>query len=188
MFDYNKYKDKLLSDIGEKRYNHSLRVVDCAIKLSEGKEVDLEKVKIASFLHDCAKYNEAKYMKELNIKGFDEKNNEFSKSVIHSFLGAEVAKKVYNVKDEEILKAIKYHTTGRENMTTLEKIVFMADAVEEKRSYPGVEEIRQMAFENLDKAVLMTLNHNIKFLIDIEAFIDPLTLNARNYLMREKNG
>ena len=100
MFDYNKYKDKLLSDIGEKRYNHSLRVVDCAIKLSEGKEVDLEKVKIASFLHDCAKYNEDKYMNELNIQGFDEINNEFSKSVIHSFLGAEVAKKVYNVKDE----------------------------------------------------------------------------------------
>ena len=73
-------------------------------------------------------------------------------------------------------------------MTTLEKIVFMADAIEEKRSYPGVEEIRQMAFENLDKAVLMTLNHNIEFLIDIEAFIDPLTLNARNYLIREKNG
>lgn len=77
MFDYNKYKDKLLSDIGEKRYNHSIRVVDCAIKLSEGKEVDLEKVKIASFLHDCAKYNEAKYMKELNIKGFDEKTTNF---------------------------------------------------------------------------------------------------------------
>ena len=95
---------------------------------------------------------------------------------------------MYNIKDKEILEAIKYHTTGKEDMTILEKIVFMADAIEEGRSYPGVEEIRKKAFEDLDEGVLMCLDHNIKFLIDIGAFIDPLTLNARNYLIRKKNG
>ncbi|WP_297789736.1 bis(5'-nucleosyl)-tetraphosphatase (symmetrical) YqeK [uncultured Anaerococcus sp.] len=188
MFDYKKYEERLISDIGIKRYKHCLRVMDCAIKLSEGKEVDLDKVKIASFLHDCAKYNEAKYMKELGINKFDEIDVNLSKPVIHSFLGAELAKKVYNIRDKEILEAIKYHTTGKEDMTILEKIVFMADAIEEGRSYPGVEEIRKKAFEDLDEGVLMCLDHNIKFLIDIGAFIDPLTLNARNYLIREKNG
>lgn len=95
---------------------------------------------------------------------------------------------MYNVRDEEILKAIKYHTTGNENMSLLEKIVFLADAIEEKRSYPGVEEIRKKASKNLDLGVLECLNHNIRYLIDIDAFIDPLTLKARNYLIKEKNG
>ena len=188
MFDIELYKDRLISDIGEKRYKHSLRVMECAERLSEGKKVDKEKVKIAALLHDCAKYNEAKYMKELNIYNFDEIDPDSSKSVVHSFLGAEVAKKVYNVRDEEILKAIKYHTTGNENMSLLEKIVFLADAIEEKRSYPGVEEIRKKASKNLDLGVLECLNHNIRYLIDMDAFIDPLTFKARNYLIKEKNG
>ncbi|WP_306483895.1 bis(5'-nucleosyl)-tetraphosphatase (symmetrical) YqeK [Anaerococcus sp.] len=188
MFDIELYKDRLISDIGEKRYKHSLRVMNCAEKLSEGKKVDKEKVKIAAFLHDCAKYNEERYMNELNIDNFKEIDPDSSKSVVHSFLGAEVAEKVYNVRDEEILKAIKYHTTGNENMSVLEKIVFLADAIEEKRSYPGVEEIRKKASKNLDLGVLECLNHNIRFLIDMDAFIDPLTLKARNYLIKEKNG
>ncbi len=188
MFDIELYKDRLISDIGEKRYKHSLRVMNCAEKLSEGKKVDKEKVKVAAFLHDCAKYNEERYMKELNIDNFKEIDPDSSKSVVHSFLGAEVAKKVYNVRDEEILKAIKYHTTGNENMSLLEKIVFLADAIEEKRSYPGVEEIRKKASKNLDLGVLECLNHNIRYLIDMDAFIDPLTLKARNYLIKEKNG
>lgn len=188
MFDIELYKDRLISDIGEKRYKHSLRVMDYAEKLSEGKKVDKEKVKTAAFLHDCAKYNEERYMKELNIDNFEQIDPDSSKSVVHSFLGAEVAKKVYNVRDEEILKAIKYHTTGNENMSLLEKIVFLADAIEEKRSYPGVEEIRKKASKNLDLGVLECLNHNIRYLIDIDAFIDPLTLKARNYLIKEKNG
>lgn len=188
MFDYKKYEEKLLSDIGKKRYKHSLRVVDCAIKLARDKEVDLNKVKIASFLHDCAKYNEERYMKELEIDRFSEIDINESKPVIHSFLGAKVAEKVYNIKDKEILDAIKYHTTAREGMTLLEKIVFMADAIEEGRTYPGVDKIRKKAFEDLDEGVLMCLNHNIKFLIDTDAFIDPLTLRARNYFIREKNG
>lgn len=188
MFDIELYKDRLISDIGEKRYKHSLRVMECAETLSEGKKVDKEKVKIAALLHDCAKYNEAKYMKELKIDKFDEIDPDSSKSVVHSFLGAEVAKKVYNIRDKEILKAIKYHTTGNENMSLLEKIVFLADAIEEKRSYPGVEEIRKKASKNLDLGVLECLNHNIRYLIDMDAFIDPLTFKARNYLIKEKNG
>lgn len=188
MFDIELYKDRLISDIGEKRYKHSLRVMECAETLSEGKKVDKEKVKIAALLHDCAKYNEAKYMKELKIDKFDEIDPDSSKSVVHSFLGAEVAKKVYNIRDKEILKAIKYHTTGKENMNLLEKIVFLADAIEDGRSYPGVDDIRKKASENLDLGVLECLNHSIRYLIDIDAFIDPLTLKARNYLIKEKNG
>lgn len=188
MFDYDKYKAKLINDIGEKRYKHSLRVIACALELSKNMKIDKEKVKLACFLHDCAKYNEEKYLKELDVDLPKEVDIRNSMPVVHSFLGAEVAKKVYNVKDKDVLEAIKYHTTGKENMTDLEKIVFIADAIEEARSYPGVEDIRKKAFENLDEGILACLNHNIKYLIDIDSFINPLTISARNYLIREKNG
>lgn len=85
MVDYKLCKERLLSDIGEKRYKHSIRVMECAEKLSLGQNVDKDKVKTAAFLHDCAKYNEARYMKELNIDNFKEIDPDSSKSVIHSF-------------------------------------------------------------------------------------------------------
>ncbi|MDY2918776.1 MAG: bis(5'-nucleosyl)-tetraphosphatase (symmetrical) YqeK [Anaerococcus sp.] len=186
MFDIDSYKDRLLEDIGKKRYKHSLRVVDAALKLSEDLDIDVDKVKIAAFLHDCAKYNEERYIRELDLK-IDEKIHPTS-PVIHAFVGAEVAKKVYNIKDNDILDAIRYHTTGRANMSLYEKIVFLADAIEEKRDYPGVEDIREKAFEDIDEGLLECLDHNIKFLIDKKSYIESLTFEARNYLIKEKNG
>lgn len=94
MFDIELYKDRLISDIGEKRYKHSLRVMDYAEKLSEGKKVDKEKVKTAAFLHDCAKYNEERYMKELNIDNFEQIDPDSSKSVVHSFRSRSCEKSV----------------------------------------------------------------------------------------------
>lgn len=187
MFDYEKYKKRLIKDIGEKRYKHSLRVITCGLELSKGKKVDKAKVKLACFLHDCAKYNEDKYLKELGCDLPKEVDINNSKPVVHSFLGAEVAKKVYNVKDKDVLEAIKYHTTGKENMTDLEKIVFLADAIEEGRSYPGVEDIRKKAFESIDSGVLECLNHNLKYLIETDSYINLFTIRARNFLIREKD-
>ena len=143
------YKDKLFKDLGEKRFNHSMRVVDMALKLNEIYKIDEDKVYLAAFFHDCAKYNEQKYIKLLEID-----NDEMSKKLIqsptlHSYIGAKVAKKVYNIKDKDILNAINYHTTGRANMSDLEKIIFLADAIEEKRDYDGVDEIRKKSFEDL---------------------------------------
>ena len=188
MNNLKEIQDRLKNDIGEKRYKHSLRVAETAKKLAEVNSIDTNKAYLAGLIHDCAKYNEEYYVKQLNIDISNYHLSSIKDPVLHSFLGAEVAKKVYNVKDEEILKAIKYHTTGKENMNLLEKIVFIADAIEEKRSYPGVEEIRKKAFNDLDTGVLECLNHNIRYLLDIDAFIDPLTLKARNYMIKEKNG
>ncbi|MDY3005471.1 bis(5'-nucleosyl)-tetraphosphatase (symmetrical) YqeK [Anaerococcus sp. AGMB00486] len=186
MFNLDEYKDKLIDNIGIKRFNHCLRVRDFALKLN--KRLDNYKIETAAILHDCAKYNEKYYLdKYKNYCNFDKEILE-NKAVIHAFLGKIIAEKEYNINDEEILNAIKYHTTGRVNMTELEKIIFLADACEEKRNYQGVEEIRNLAFKDLDKAVLKTLDGNIKSLIDRGLIIFPLTILARNYLLKEKNG
>lgn len=180
-------ENRLLEDIGKKRYNHSLRVASLAEKLANNYKVDSKNSYLAGLLHDCAKYNEKKYLDYLKI---DYKNYpvfSINDPVLHSFLGADLAKKVYNINDEDILGAIKYHTTGKEDMSLLQKIIFVADAVEEGRKYDGASAIRDLAFVDIDGAVLALLDSNIKFLISKKALINPLSIEARNYFIEENN-
>lgn len=183
MFDIDIFSKRLMSDIGNKRYHHSLRVMEEAIRLNTKLDDDL--VKTAAILHDCAKYNEKKYYNLYGDK-IDKKECEYEK-VLHSFLGAEVAKKVYNIDNQQVLDAIRYHTSARANMTQLDKIIYLADATEPARKYPGVEKLRQLAKLDLDEAILYSLDININYLIEKKALIHPLTIEARNFLIKEKN-
>lgn len=187
----NKMKDiqnKLKNDIGEKRFKHSLRVAETAVKLADNYGLDPKKAYLAGLIHDCAKYNEEAYIKKYNIAFSIYPVSSIKDPVLHSFLGAEVAKKVYNIYDRDVLKAIEYHTTGRPDMSDLEKIIFIADAIEPARDFEGIDKIRKLAFENLNKAMLNLLDSNIIFLIGKKALINPLSFEARNYLIEEKNG
>lgn len=183
--------EKLLKEmLPEERLNHSLSVSKCAIKLSEIYKCDKEKAKIAGLVHDCAKYFTNKQIedcvKKLNIE-LDplEENN---RALSHSVIGSYVAREVFNINDEEILSAIKYHTTGKENMSLLEKIIYMADLVEEGRKFPKVEELRELAFSGkLDEALLLSFNNTIKFVIDNKQLIHPRTVSARNYILNKIN-
>ena len=102
---------------------------------------------------------------------------------MHAPLGAEIASKEYGVDDVEILDSIRFHTTGRENMGILEKVIFLADYIEPGRNFPGVEEIREQAFEDIDSAMTMALDKSLKFVISKGALIHPLTVKARNYMI-----
>lgn len=188
MNNIKEIQNKLLNDIGKKRFEHSLRVAETAKKLAEIYGVDVKKAYLAGLIHDCAKYNEEVYIKKYNIDFSIYPVSSIKDPVLHSFLGAEVAKKVYNIYDRDVLKAIEYHTTGRPDMSDLEKIIFIADAIEPARDFEGIEKIRKLAFENLNKAMLNLLDSNIIFLIGKKALINPLSFEARNYLIEEKNG
>lgn len=188
MYDIEKFKDILVQDIGKKRYKHSLRVAELAQELADIHGADKDKAYIAGLIHDCAKYNEEAYINKLKIDISSYKISSNKDPVLHSFLGAEVAKKVYNISDKDILSAIKYHTTGKKAMTNLEKIIFIADAIEPDRDFEGIDEIRQASKKDLDLAMLMLLDSNIIFLIGKKALINPLSFEARNYLIEEKNG
>lgn len=188
MYNIEKIKEKLIEDIGEKRYKHSLRVAQLAQNLAQIYDLDEEKAYMAGLIHDCAKYNEEKYIEKLNIDTSSYKITSLKDPVLHSFLGAEVANKVYNISDKDILDAIKYHTTGKKSMTSLEKIIFIADAIEPKRDFEGIDNIRDASRKDLDKTMLMLLDSNIIFLISKKASINPLSFEARNYLIEERNG
>lgn len=185
MFDFKVYEKNLVEKIGEKRFQHSVRVVETALKLNTN--IDPDKIIKAAILHDCAKYNEEYYYNKYKDKYFFDEEIVNNKAVFHAFLGSIVAKEEYNIKDSDILDAIRYHTTGRENMTDFDKIIFLADAIEPKRDYPGVDTLRKLAEKDLNEAVLFSLEGNIRSLLDRKMEICLLTIKARNFLIKEQN-
>ena len=182
-YDLKKYENEIRERIGEKRFLHTIRVKDTAIKLAKIHDVDVEKAEVAGFLHDCAKIRDKKDL----IKAAKENNLLLTKEmmkapqIIHSYLGALFAREFYGIDDEDILNAITYHTTGRANMSDLEKIIFLADYIEPLRNFDGVERARELANKDLDAAMYFALNNTLKFLVERDNYIVVETVLARNY-------
>lgn len=182
-YNLTKYEKEIRDRIGEKRFLHTLRVRDTALELAKIYEVDQEKAEVAGFLHDCAKIRDHEEL----IKAAKEAGLLLTKEmikapqIIHSYLGAIYARDLYGIEDEDILNAITYHTTGRANMSDLEKIIFLADYIEPMRNFDGVERARQLAKNDLDTAMYFALNNTLKFLVDHDTYIVPTTVTARNY-------
>ena len=99
----------------------------------------------------------------------------------------ELANVVYGIVDEDILNAVSYHTTGRAGMSKLEKIIFLADAIEPGRNYPTVEEIRKLAYIDLNKACISSLERTVEYIKGIGEYLDPDTINAINDLKEKLN-
>lgn len=181
-------KQDLINKLSKDRYEHTLRVVDMCVRLAEKYGADLEKTKMAALLHDSAKLSsneeQVKMADSLNL--LSEDIYYYNKEIVHPILGAKLAEDKYAIDDEDILNAIKYHTTGRENMSLLEKIIFIGDYIEPERKFDGIEEIRELAFKDLDASILLALNTSLKFLLENDRLISPNTLKSRNYLMIEK--
>ncbi|MFA5523926.1 MAG: bis(5'-nucleosyl)-tetraphosphatase (symmetrical) YqeK [Tissierellales bacterium] len=182
-----KSKEKLIDSIGKERYDHSVRVMEEAIKLANVYNCDQEKAAIAGLLHDCGKYlNENELLKNAYEFGIIRRDNHgINLALIHGELGVEVARRDFGIKDKDVLDSIQYHTTGKEDMTPLEKIIYVSDYIEPDRKIQGVDEIRQLAYENLDLALLNAMDKTIKHIIDKGYYIHPDTINARNYLIDE---
>ncbi|NLX61572.1 MAG: HD domain-containing protein [Tissierellia bacterium] len=179
------FYDKLKADIGIKRFEHSLRVMETSIKLANRYNFSVEKAAIAGLLHDCGKLKgETNLLKVSSDFGIIlDSMTKCNSELIHSILGAAIAEKEYGIKDQEILRAIRYHTTGRENMSLLEKIVYIADLIEPGRSFEGVDKLRRLALEDLDKCLLYSLDNTLKFLIEKKKLIHIDSIKARNYLL-----
>lgn len=181
----NLLKEKLFNSIGSERFTHSLGVMDIAIKLAEANNCDVEKARVAGILHDCAKYNEPMYLFK-RVNDYDIMLDDImiqNKELIHGPLGAKIAEVEYKINDREILDAIQYHTTGKENMSLLEKIIYISDYIEPNRNFPGVEWFREYAFKDLDRCLRLAMDHTIKYLVDKGKLIHLDTLRARNYLI-----
>ncbi|MCR4672849.1 MAG: bis(5'-nucleosyl)-tetraphosphatase (symmetrical) YqeK [Lachnospiraceae bacterium] len=179
--DLEKAMEKLLP---ERRYRHSLGVEYTAGALAMRYGAATEKALIAGILHDCAKaFRGNDIIRRCDECGISLTDTERSNTaLIHAKLGAYMAEHNYGVQDEEIISAIRWHTTGRPGMTLLEKIVFTADYIEPHRDRAdNLPEIREMAFNDLDRAVAVILEQTLEFLKGCGNEIDPGTQEAYDY-------
>lgn len=169
----------------EKRYEHVMGVAETAKKLASLNGISEERAEIAALAHDVAKNLSKVRMKELIVENNIvlsevEENNA---NLWHSIIGPIEAKDKLGIEDEEILDAIRWHTTGKENMSVLTKVIYIADMIEPNRNFDGVEDLRKATFEDLDSGVYYGLTHSIEFLLTKKLLIDENTIKARNFFL-----
>ncbi len=180
-------KKKVKKSLDKMRFAHTEGVMYTSAALAMCYEENLERAMTAGLLHDCAKCIPNAEKLELcrqygiSLSEAEQKNPH----LLHAKLGARIAEEKYGVKDPEILSAISCHTTGKPGMTRLEKILFLADYIEPGRERaPHLAEIRKTAFQNLDRAVFLTLKDTLNYLKSEKACLDPHTEEAYNYYRR----
>ncbi|MDO4622985.1 MAG: bis(5'-nucleosyl)-tetraphosphatase (symmetrical) YqeK [Eubacteriales bacterium] len=177
-------EEKLKKALSDSRYRHTLGVTytACALAMVHGEDID--RARMAGLMHDCAKCipNSEKIdmciSKKIPVSKFELEHP----VLLHAKLGAYVAAKKYDVKDQAILDAVTWHTTGRPEMTLLEKIIFIADYMEPNRTkQPNLADIRQMAFADIDMCMYMILKDTVDYLSENPKSMDETTLSAYEY-------
>ncbi|WP_025027620.1 bis(5'-nucleosyl)-tetraphosphatase (symmetrical) YqeK [Caldalkalibacillus mannanilyticus] len=170
------------------RYQHTLGVMECAIQLAKIYGADVQKAEVAAIFHDYAKFRDIQEMEEIirNVPSIPLDLLEYDKELYHAPVGAYLVEHEVGIKDPEILDAIAYHTTGRPQMSVLEKVVCLADYIEPGRHFPGVDEVRELAMLDLDQALAKSLENTMRFLEKKGQVIYPLTRGAYLSLTGEK--
>ena len=186
----HKIRKKIKSELDKARYEHTVGVMYTAASLAMCHGADIEQAMTAGLLHDCAKCIPtegkiklcSKY--HLNISEEEYANP----SLLHAKLGAALAARKYKVKDRDIIKAIASHTTGRPQMSLLEKIIYIADYIEPGRTeLPNMAGVRGLAFQNIDACLYRILKDSLIYLSTREIPIDPMTQKTYDYY-KEKAG
>lgn len=190
-----KIKKYLKKHLTKERYHHTIGVAYTAISMAMRYNPDTEhsdfirKAEIAGLLHDCAKCMDND--KKLEI--CDKNNIPYSSFeaehpyLLHGKVGAYIARTKFDIDDDDILQAITWHTTGRPEMSLLEKIIFIADYIEpSRRPIPELNEIRQLAFIDIDKALEKILSNTLKYLEAKGNTIDTMTQTTYNSYANSK--
>ena len=177
-YDLKVLQKQMKEALNEERFEHTLGVMYTAESLAMRYGVDMTKAAVAGLLHDCAKCipngQKIKICKknDIEITETEEKNP----SLLHAKLGAYLAEEKYGIDDAEILSAIKWHTTGKPDMSMLDIIVYMADYIEPNRDKaPNLKQIRKLCFENIEEALYQVLEGTFEYLRDHPDMIDPMT-------------
>ncbi len=186
--NYSKIKDILKQRLKEKRYIHSLAVADEAKRLALKYGADSEKAYLAGLVHDITKNASVEeqllFFDEFGIMLDDISKN--SEKLWHAVSGAGYVEKVLGITDNDILDAIRYHTTARENMEILEKVLYLADFTSRDRDYSDVDVMRRLVDISLEDAMEYALSYTINELVEKKKQIHPDTLSAYNEVMRRR--
>lgn len=181
---YQQAEDMVRRTLSPKRFQHTMNVKKLAVRMAQHYGVNTEKAALAAVLHDSAKeLPRTELLQIMQDNAIIKKGTQNRpEPVWHGICAAILAKTQWNVQDEEILSAIACHTTGKENMSKLDKILFLADMTSAERDYPGVEKLRSLEMQNLDKAMIQALKMTISFVEQKNAIADPESAKALAWL------
>jgi predicted HD superfamily hydrolase involved in NAD metabolism len=189
MWNEKQMLNYLYKNLNESKLKHSLSVSETAVSLAVKYGENVEKARISGLVHDCAKgMKDEELIKvarthEIQLDEVCISNP----SILHGLVASIIAKEEMGIEDEDMLMAIRYHTTGRRNMSVLEKIIYIADYIEPLRTFDGVEELRRLSNIDLDETVVQSLENAIRYVISQNGLLHTDTIHARNYLL-SKNG
>ncbi|MDE6388796.1 MAG: bis(5'-nucleosyl)-tetraphosphatase (symmetrical) YqeK [Lachnospiraceae bacterium] len=191
-----KLRKEMEKTLVPKRYEHTLSVAYTAANLAMVHEVDIDKALIAGMLHDCAKclshHKQIAICEKKHIV-LSEIEREDSSPLIHAKAGSILAREEYGIEDEDILNAICYHTTGRPDMSPLEKIIYIADYIEPGRKHAkqtagvsdkylyNLSQARKLAYDDLDKALCRILSDTLAYLAEKGGSVDYMTRETYEY-------
>lgn len=179
-------RERVENILGPQRYSHTLGVAETARKLAEEYNLDTDSAYKAGLLHDICKGLSTAEMKEWlkdSTWSLDLWEEEIPQ-LQHAPASAARAEREFAVDDLKILEAIRYHSTGFAGMEKHISLLLVADKIEPGRSYSGIDELREMAFENIDEAVRMICENTIRYLLADNALIHPNTILVRNSILR----
>lgn len=185
--EYEEIENDVKSVLSEYRFTHSLGVVKKAVELAKIYGVQEETAKKVGIAHDIAKEmtdeEMLEYVKNNNIE-IDEIET-VKPSLLHGKIGADIATKKFGF-TQDMVNAIKWHTTGRKNMSMLEKIIYVADKTEENRkgSRFDLAKSRELSTQDINQALIFLINEFIIYHIKNDGLIHPETINARNDLLK----
>ncbi|TKC19986.1 bis(5'-nucleosyl)-tetraphosphatase (symmetrical) YqeK [Robertmurraya kyonggiensis] len=175
------------AQLTEHRYVHTVGVMETAIELAKQYGADEKKAELAAIFHDYAKFRPKEEMKQVIVEQkMPSELLEYNGELWHAPVGAFLVEKEVGITDSEILDAIKYHTSGRPGMTLLEKVIYLADYIEPGRHFPGVEEVRELAKEDLDTALIKSVQNTILFLMKKNQPVFPDTFHTYNDLITNR--
>ena len=175
----DKIEYKLKKELDRQRFEHTLGVEQTAREMARVFGENEEKAALAGLLHDCAKCMPLSQMVKAAKHADVDPVMKESKALMHAVAGRCVAQSVYSVQDEDVLGAIRWHTTGHANMTRLEKIIYLADVIEPNRKpYPGLEALRAQCMQDLDGAMHTALRMSLEHVKEQGKTLHPDTLAA----------
>mgnify|MGYP003425143818 FL=1 len=181
--DYAEAKKLVKARLSEKRWTHTKNVKKMAVKLAKRWGADPEKAAMAAILHDSAKELPTSELLQIFADNAIIAENAPARPspVWHGIAAAILAQTQWGVSDPEILSAIRCHTTGKPDMSKLDKIIYLADMTSAERDWPGVEELRALQMENLDRALCDALKRSIDFVEEKGGTLDPESVAAYEY-------
>ncbi len=183
------YLEFIKKHLSQKRLSHTLGAEKCAISLAKHYKVNVISAQTAALFHDVAKRSDDNTQLETaRTHGYTpDAIHLYRPDLLHGINAAFIAQDMFDIHDEDILNAIRYHTTGRANMSMLEKIIYMSDLIEETRDYEGVDVFRKLVYKDMDRAMVDGMIYVMEYLLKKRVPVHPTGIEAINYyLLKQK--